>query len=264
MSYQCRLSLNASEVINDFVLLYRMQKIIINKHYYGKVELPQTPNSRRIFNTIKNTYEKGEALGLHLLFGKKKQKALSHYQPGGSWEALEELTLFIQMGSILNFDTTEAQKFKAMIEQVNDTAHTHYNISKRLTLINKKQTSDANQRYVFWDIENFANIPAMFNHLFDKFDIPDEHVYLAANPDSLYLYKREWETELYDYGKTLHSFNFTKCDHGKNVVDDLLLSQFQALELKNCDIYIMTYDRELKERFNEACHESNNLYIMSK
>lgn len=241
-----------------------MQKIIINKHFYGKVDIPDTKNAWRIFNTVKNAFSRDEAIGLHLLFGKKKQKALSYYQPGGSWEEIEELGMFIELGKILNFDTKEAKKFKAMIEQINDTAHTHYNISKRLTIINKKSASKTKEKYVFWDIENFANIPAMFNHLFEKFDIPDEHVYLAANPDSLYIYKREWETELYDYGKTLHSFNFTKCDHGKNVADDLLLSQFQELAPKESDVYIMTYDRELKERFTDVCHESNNLYIMSK
>ena len=143
-----------------------MEKVIINKHYYGKVEIPDTDNAWRIFTTVKNTFAKNEAIGLNLLFGKKKQKALSNYQRGGSWEAIEELGMFIELGTLLNFDTKEATKFKFMIEQVNDTAHTHYNISKRLTVINKKAASKTTHKYVFWDIENFANIPAMFNHLF--------------------------------------------------------------------------------------------------
>jgi len=33
---------------------------------------------------------------------------------------------------------------------------------------------------------------------------------------------------------------------------------------KNSDIYTMTFDRELKERFLEATHVSNNLFIMGR
>ena len=34
------------------------------------------------------------------------------------------------------------------------------------------------------------------------------------------------------------------------------------MNLQNSDVYMMTFDRELKERFIEATHESSNLYIM--
>jgi hypothetical protein len=115
---------------------------------------------------------------------------------------------------------------------------------------------------MFWDIENFSSISSIFSDLIEPFNIEDENIYLAANPDSLYLKRSEWEANLYDYGKTLNSFNFTKCDHGKDVADDVLLYQYKEMQLKNSDIYMMTFDRELKERFIEATHGSNNLFIM--
>jgi len=101
------------------------------------------------------------------------------------------------------------------------------------------------------------------NLYIEPFEIRDSDIYLAANPDSLYLKKAEWEANLYDYGKTLKSFNFTKCDHGKNIADDVLLKEFTNLKLKNSDIYILTFDRELKERFTQETHQSNNLFVMS-
>ena len=104
----------------------------------------------------------------------------------------------------------------------------------------------------------------MFTHVIEKFRVPDEHIYLAANPDSLYLKRREWEAELYDYGKRLESFHFTVCDHGKNVAYDVLLESFESKRLRQADVFIMTYDRELKERFKEVCHMSNNLYTLGK
>jgi hypothetical protein len=117
---------------------------------------------------------------------------------------------------------------------------------------------------MFWDIENFSSIGSIFADLIEPYEIEDEHIFMAANPDSLYLKRSEWEANLYDYGKTLNSFNFIKCDHGKNVADDVLLEEFIKLNLRSCDVYMLTFDRELKERFVEATHESNNLYIMGK
>ena len=144
-------------------------------------------------------------------------------------------------------------------------AHTNLNITKRLTLINKKQLSkNVESTYLFWDIENYSNVTQMFNQVILEYEIEDEHIYIAANPDSLYLKKREWDAELYDFGKTLNSFNFTKCDHGKNVADTILLDEFKKLNIKNSNVFMMTYDRELKELFLDACHLSNNMFILSK
>jgi len=162
----------------------------------------------------------------------------------------------------LRFNTEDALKLKNSIELINDMAHSHFNIAKRLTLVNKKSKTPAQIPYLFWDIENFSNIAPMFNDLIDKYSIEDHHIYIAANPDSLYLFKDEWEANLYDYGKTLKSFNFTKCDHGKNVADGVLLENFKQLSLRNSDVYVMTFDRELKDFFREACDLSNNLYMM--
>lgn len=64
------------------------------------------------------------------------------------------------------------------------------------------------------------------------------------------------------YSKTFNSFNFTKCEHGKNVADGVLLNNFKDLKARDANVYVMTYDKELKEKFKDACHESNNLYAL--
>ncbi len=241
-----------------------MQKIFIGRKFVGTVILPGTVNAKQIFFRVKQAYEKREVLGISLLFSANKLAKLKTYQKGGAREELLTLDFYIELGTILGFDTKDAKQLKNSIELINDTAHTHFNITKRVSLINKKEKSSSDQSYLFWDIENFSSISSIFNDLIEPYNIPDEHIYLAANPDSLYLKKNEWEANLYDYGKTLNSFNFTKCDHGKNVADDVLLENFKRLRLQNSDIYMMTFDRELKERFQEVCHRSNNLFIMKK
>jgi len=241
-----------------------MQKIFIGKQFKGEVTLPKTKDSKQILQKITTIFPTRKPLNIKAIFGEKQLSALRSYQKGGAREALEELDLYIELGKILGFTTADAKQLKNAIELINDTAHTHFNITKRVTLINKKHKSKTKRSYLFWDIENFSNISSIFNDLIEPFSIEDEDIYLAANPDSLYLKKREWEANLYDYGKTLNSFNFTKCDHGKNVADDVLLENFRSLKLQNSDIYMMTFDRELKERFQEMCHNSNNLYIMQK
>jgi len=241
-----------------------MTKIIIAKKYRGVIELPKTKDAKHILHKVTTIFPSRETLNISIVFGKKRISKLKHYQKGGAREELENLELYITLGKILGFTTTDAKQLKNSIELLNDTAHTHFNITKRVTLINKKYKSKTERSYLFWDIENFSNISSIFNDLIEPFEIEDEDIYLAANPDSLYLKKREWEANLYDYGKTLNAFNFTKCDHGKNVADDVLLQNFRSLRLQNSDIYMMSFDRELKERFLEVCHKSNNLYMMMK
>jgi hypothetical protein len=241
-----------------------MQKIIINQKYYGSIELPDTQEAARVFSKVKSAFGAGKTMEISLLFPSYKMKALESYQKGGARQELEDIELYIELGKVLRFDTLDAVKLKNAIELTNDIAHNHYNISKRLTLFNKKEKSSASQGYLFWDIENFSNIGSMFNDVIEKYDIPDHRIYVAANPDSLYLKKAEWEADLYDYKKTLNSFNFTKCDHGKNVADDVLLKHFNDLRLQNSNVYLMTFDRELKERFTAVTHSSNNLYILEK
>ena len=239
-----------------------MQKIIINQKYYGSIELPENGEATRIFSKVKSAFGAGKAMEIGLLFPHYKLKELSSYQKGGARQELEDIELYIELGKVLNFNTDDAVKLKNSIELTNDIAHNHYNISKRLTLINKPKATQNRDHYLFWDIENFSNIGSMFNDVIEKFNIADNHIYVAANPDSLYLFKSEWEADLYDYKKTLKSFNFTKCDHGKNVADDVLLANFNALHLHNANVYLMTFDRELKERFSADMHHTNNLYIL--
>ena len=241
-----------------------MQKIIIGHKDVGSITLPKTKDAKQILQRVQKVYASREKLSVRTLFSANHLVKLKSYQKGGAREELDNLDMYIELGKILGFTTADAKQLKNSIELVNDTAHTHFNITKRVSLINKKHKSKTEKSYLFWDIENFSNISSIFNDLIEPFEIEDEHIYLAANPDSLYLKKREWEANLYDYGKTLSSFNFTKCDHGKNVADDVLLETFISLRLENSDIYMMTFDRELKERFQEVCHKSNNLFIMNK
>jgi hypothetical protein len=241
-----------------------VEKIIINKKYFGSIDLPSTDGARRVFVTVTKAYAARKPMDISLLFSSGKLKALQYYQVGGAWQELLDLELYIELGKLLRFDTSDAEKLKNSIELTNDIAHNHFNITKRLTLFNKKIKSVSESVYIFWDIENFSNIGSVFSDLIEKYEIPDHHIYMAANPDSLYLFKDEWEADLYDYGKSLKSFQFTKCDHGKNVADTVLLENFKGLAPRNADIYLMTFDRELKERFESVCDSSNNLYILEK
>ncbi len=239
-----------------------MQKVFIERKFRGSVHLPDTHKAKYIFGKIKQAYANHESLGIHLIFNKTKLAQLRQYQKGGASEELSHLELYIALGELLSFNTDDAKQLKNSIELTTDTAHANFNITKRMTLVNKNKPSNTHSHYLFWDIENFSSIASIFSDVIEPYSIPDKQIYLAANPDSLYLKKREWEANLYDYGKTLNSFRFIKCEHGKDVADDVLLENFQDLNLRNSSIFILTFDRELKERFQQACHQSNNLFIM--
>jgi len=241
-----------------------MQKVFVRNQYKGEVDVPKSKDAKRLLQKVTQLYSSRETLNISVIFGEHKLKRLENYQRGGAREVLEELELYIELGRLLGFTTADAKMLMNSIALVNDMAYTHFNITKRVILVNKKKKAEVKQSYLFWDIENFSNISSIFNDLIEPFEIEDDHIYLAANPDSLYLKKREWEANLYDYGKTLNSFNFTKCEHGKNVADDILLEQFIELDLSQSNIFMMSFDRELKERFAVACHKSNNLYVMNK
>ncbi len=239
-----------------------MIKVTIEHKFRGNIDLPDNRYAKDVFFRVKQAYANHEKMSVGLVFSKNKLKSLKTYQKGSAVDELENLDLYLKLGEILNFKTDDAQKLKNSILFINDNAHSNFNIKKRVKLANKKHKSKTDRSYMFWDIENFSSISSIFSDLIEPFKIKDENIFLAANPDSLYLKRSEWEANLYDYGKTLNSFNFTKCDHGKNVADDVLLEQYKELKLKNSDIYMMTFDRELKERFIEATHQSNNLFIM--
>ena len=239
-----------------------MTRITIEYKHRGSIEIPDNSYAKDIFFRVKQAYANHEKMSVNLVFSKNKLHNLKSYTKGGAESELINLNFYIKLGEILGFKTDDAKKLKNSILLTNDNAHTNFNISKRVKLVNKKKKSKTNKSYMFWDIENFSSISSIFSDLIEPFNINDENIFLAANPDSLYLKRAEWEANLYDYGKTLQSFNFTKCDHGKNVADDVLLEKFIDLKLKNSDIYMMTFDRELKERFIEVTDESCNLYIM--
>lgn len=239
-----------------------MKKVVIYNKFYGNIELAHTKNAYNIFVRIIRAFKAKENFSVNLLYSPKKIKDFDTYQKGGSEKEILELEMYIQMCELFKKNSDDARDLIRHIEFVNDNAYVNLNISKRLTLCNKKKASKTNRSYLFWDIENFSNVSPMFSHIIEPFEIDDEDIYVACNPDSLYLFKAEWEADLYDFSKTLNSFNFTKCDHGKNVADGILLQNFKDVNARDCDIYIITYDRELKELFNEACHESNNLYIL--
>jgi len=240
------------------------QQISIEHKYRGSIILPDNTEAKNVFFRTKQAYANHEKMGVHILFSKSKLAKLKRYQKGSSEIELENLQLYIEMGEILGFKTEDAQKLKNSILFTNDSAHTSFNITKRLKLINKKHKTKTTKNYLFWDIENFSSISSIFNDIIDKYEIADKFIYMAANPDSLYLKRAEWEANLYDYGKTLDSFNFIKCDHGKNVADDILLNEFIRAKVTNANVFILTFDRELKERFAETTDKSNNLFILGK
>lgn len=240
------------------------QKISIEYKYRGSLELPENTDAKDVFFRTKQAYANHEKMSINLIFSKNKLSKLRSYQKGGSENELENLNLYIELGEILGFDTSDAKKLKGSIEITNDTAHSNFNITKRLKLINKKQKSIADKNYLFWDIENFSGIASIFSQIIEPYNIDDDNIFMAANPDSLYLKRAEWEANLYDYGKTLNSFNFIKCGHGKDVADTLLLENFTNLKLQNANVFMLTFDRDLKERFTSATHNSNNLFIMAK
>ncbi|WP_304544292.1 hypothetical protein [Sulfurimonas microaerophilic] len=241
-----------------------MIPVKIEHKFRGKIYLPNNRYAKDIFFRVKQAYANHQQMGVHLLFNQHKLRKLSSYQKGGAKSELENIDLYIELGKILEFDTTDAQKLKNSILLTNDYAHSHFNITKRLKLISGNHKKNLKNSYLFWDIENFSAISSIFSEIIEPYDIKDKDIYLAANPDSLYLKRAEWEANLYDYGKTLNSFNFIKCDHGKNVADDLLLENYKQLNIKNANIFLLTFDRELKERFLEAIDKHSNLYIMEK
>ena len=240
------------------------QKISIEHKYRGSIEFPDTIEAKDIFFKTKQAYANHEKMSIKLFFSTVKLTKMRRYQKGASQNELLNLDFYIALGEILDFNTNDAKKLIQSILLINDTAHSNFNITKRLKLINKKQKSKAKKSYLFWDIENFSSISSIFNDIIEPYKIDDRDIHLAANPDSLYLKRAEWEANLYDYGKTLNSFNFIKCDHGKNVADDILLQKFQDLTLKNSNVFILTFDRELKERFTQMTDNSNNLFILGK
>ncbi len=241
-----------------------MIDIKIERKFRGKIKLPNNEYAKDIFFKVKQAYANHETMGVHLLFNKHKLKKLQTYQKGGAKSELENLDFYIELGNILGFNTTDAKKLKNSILLTNDFAHSHFNITKRLKLINRKHKKNLTKSYLFWDIENFSAISSIFSEIIEPYNIKDHNIYLAANPDSLYLKRAEWEANLYDYGKTLNSFNFIKCDHGKNVADDVLLNRYKTLNIKNANVFLLTFDRELKERFSEVTDNNTNLYIMTK
>lgn len=240
------------------------QQINIEHKYRGSIILPDNTEAKNVFFRTKQAYANHEKMSTNIVFSKAKLAKLKRYQKGSSETELENLNLYIEMGEVLDFNIDDAKKLKNSILFTNDSAHTSFNITKRLKLINKKHKSKTNKNYLFWDIENFSSISSIFNDIIEKYEIADEFIYMAANPDSLYLKRAEWEANLFDYGKTLNSFNFIKCDHGKNVADDVLLEEFVNAKITNANVFILTFDRELKERFAEITDNSNNLFILGK
>ena len=242
----------------------KKQKVTIEYKYRGSIEFPDTLEAKDIFFRVKQAYANHEKMSIALLFSKSKREKLKKYQKGAAQKELLNLDFYIELGKILHFNTEDAEALKRSILLINDTAYSKFNITKRLILINKKQKTKAKDNYLFWDIENFSNISAIFNDIIEPYNVDDCNIFMAANPDSLYLKKAEWEANLYDYGKTLHSFNFTKCAHGKDVADNILLQTLQELRLTNSNIFLLTFDRDLKEKFIAKTDKSNNLFMMKQ
>ena len=173
-----------------------MTKVSIEHKFRGTIELPENKYAKDVFFRVKQAYANHDKMSVNLVFSANKQKSLSTYTKGSAQDELENLDLYISLGEMLGFITDDANKLKDSILFVNDNAHTNFNITKRVKLMNKKKKSKTNNNFMFWDIENFSSISSIFSDLIEPFDIQDENIYLAANPDSLYLFKAEWEANL--------------------------------------------------------------------
>jgi len=240
-----------------------IKKIVINKKYFGEIDLPKGKSAYDTFVSVIKNYKAKKGFYVGLIFSQKELESFHTYHRGVE-KALEKIAIYTQMSKILDFTASDAIKLKAKLEFLQDSAFAQLDISSGLKLINKKEPSQTKSAYLFWDIENFSNIAPTFTHIIEPKELDDANIYVVANPDSLYLFRAEWEADLYDYSKSLESFNFTICEHGKNMADTHLVETFKKLHPQKSDIYILTYDRELKERFKVLCHKSNNLYILDK
>lgn len=242
---------------------FKMKKIVINKKVYGSIDLPKGKNAYDTFVKIVKHYKSKNGFYVGVIFSEDELESFKEYHRGVE-KALERINIYIEMSKILDYTANDVKQLKRELEFLKDSAYVHLDISGGLKLINKKSPTSTKNAYLFWDIENFSNIAPTFNHIIEPKELNDENIYVVANPDSLYLFRAEWEADLYDYSKTLNSFNFQVCGHGKNVADTVLVETFNELQLKNSDVYILTYDRELKERFKDVTDKSNNLYILEK
>ena len=126
-----------------------MQKVFIGRKYVGSITLPDTKEAKQLFHRIQKMYTSRESLSIRTLFSATHLAKLKSYQKGGAREELENLEMYIDLGKIMGFATADAKQLKNSIELVNDTAHTHFNITKRVTLINKKQKSKTEKNYLF-------------------------------------------------------------------------------------------------------------------
>ena len=130
------------------------QKISIEHKYRGSIELPDNVEAKNVFFRAKQAYANHEKMSVKLIFSMYQLKKLKSYTRGGAQDELENLDLYIELADILNFDSSDAQKLKNSILFLNDNAHSNFNITKRIKLINKKHKTKTNSSYLFWDIEN--------------------------------------------------------------------------------------------------------------
>lgn len=86
-----------------------MKKIIINKKYYGKTELPKTRNAYKLFVLTVKTFSSNEEITLKTIYSENRLKSFEIYQSGGCADELLELDMFIELGKLLKFDIDEAK-----------------------------------------------------------------------------------------------------------------------------------------------------------
>ena len=126
-----------------------MKKIIINKKYYGKIELAKTRNAYKVFVAVVKAFSANEKISIKTIYPQKKIDSFAHYQNGGCEYELLEIDMFIELGKLLKFSTDDAQKLKKEIEFVNDNAHVNLPISKSLKLFNKETPTPCKKNYLF-------------------------------------------------------------------------------------------------------------------
>ena len=112
-----------------------MKKIIINKKYYGKIELPKTRNAYKIFVSVVRAFSSNEDITLNTIYSPSRLKSFDTYQSGACADELLEINMFIELSNILHFSPNEAKKLKEQIEFINDNAYVNLNISNNNIIV---------------------------------------------------------------------------------------------------------------------------------
>ncbi len=122
-----------------------IKKVIINKKYYGSIELAKTRNAYSIFVSVIRAYKANEYMSLRTIYSEEKLKSFESYKSGGFEYEMQELDMYIELSKVLDFTSADAKKLKEQMQFVKDDAFVHLDISKNLVLFNKKKQKQSSK-----------------------------------------------------------------------------------------------------------------------